>query len=205
MAEALTGEQVRVVPANEASWSDVQAVFGTRGTAHDCQCQWFKLSHREWRELPVQELEFRERAITHCDEPGAARTTGLVAFLDDEPAAWVAVEPRADYVRLRSMRIPWLGRDGEDRDDPGVWAITCFVTRVGYRKRGLMRTLAAAAVDFARARGATAIEGYPLVLQPGEKLSWGELFVGAASTFAAAGFREVSRPSERRAVMRIDF
>jgi hypothetical protein len=34
---------------------------------------------------------------------------------------------------------------------------------------------------------------------------WGELFVGSRSMFAAAGFAEVSRPSPRRAVMRIDF
>ena len=32
-----------------------------------------------------------------------------------------------------------------------------------------------------------------------------ELHVGTVSTFAAAGLREVSRPTPRRAVMRIDF
>jgi hypothetical protein len=32
-----------------------------------------------------------------------------------------------------------------------------------------------------------------------------ELHVGVVSVFAAAGFSEVSRPSLRRAVMRIDF
>jgi len=204
MSETLTSRP-RVVPANEASWADVQAVFGERGAAHTCQCQWFKLPHKEWQQTPTQELEFREREITHCGEPAAAHTTGLLAFLDGDPAAWVAVEPRVNYARLQTMRVPWLGRAAEDRHDPGVWAITCFVTRVGYRRRGLMRTLTAAAVDFARGRGATAIEGYPMITKPGEKLSWGELFVGSASAFADAGFHEVSRPSERRAVMRIDF
>jgi hypothetical protein len=34
---------------------------------------------------------------------------------------------------------------------------------------------------------------------------WGELHVGHVSIFTAAGFTEVSRPSLRRAVMRIDF
>jgi hypothetical protein len=32
-----------------------------------------------------------------------------------------------------------------------------------------------------------------------------ELHVGTEGTFAAAGFTEVSRPSPRRVVMRIDF
>jgi hypothetical protein len=36
-------------------------------------------------------------------------------------------------------------------------------------------------------------------------VAWGELHVGQVSIFAAAGFAEVSRPTLRRAVMRIDF
>jgi len=41
--------------------------------------------------------------------------------------------------------------------------------------------------------------------EPGQEISWGEMFVGERSVFAAAGFREVSRPTKRRVVMRIDF
>jgi hypothetical protein len=37
------------------------------------------------------------------------------------------------------------------------------------------------------------------------EIAWGELHVGSRSAFAAAGFNEVSRPTKRRAVMRIDF
>jgi len=83
--------------------------------------------------------------------------------------------------------------------------VTCFVTRAGFRRRGVSRALAHAAVDFARVRGARALEGYPMVTQPGQEITWGELHVGSRSIFAAAGFAEVSRPYSRRAVMRIDF
>jgi hypothetical protein len=65
--------------------------------------------------------------------------------------------------------------------------------------------LARAAVDFARQRGARALEGYPMITQPGQKITWGEVFVGTRSVFDAAGFEEVSRPSKRRVVMRIDY
>ena len=65
--------------------------------------------------------------------------------------------------------------------------------------------LARAALDFARDRGARALEGYPLLTEPGQDVSWGELHVGSRSVFAAAGFAEVSRPTLRRAVIRIDF
>ncbi|GAA4153610.1 GNAT family N-acetyltransferase [Gryllotalpicola daejeonensis] len=204
MAETLSDAQLRIVPANEASWSDIQAIFGARGWPHTCQCQWFKIPSKDFKAASWQQLEQFQRELTHCDEPNATATTGLVAYLEDQPAGWVAVEPRANYVRMRAQRIPWLGRD-EDKDDQDVWAITCFVTRIGFRGRGLMAELAHAAAAYARERGARAIEGYPLVVAPGERLAWGELFVGARSAFEAAGFTEVSRPTDRRVVMRIDF
>jgi GNAT superfamily N-acetyltransferase len=83
--------------------------------------------------------------------------------------------------------------------------VPCFVTRAGFRRRGVTYALAGAAVSFARERGARALEGYPMVPEPGKDVPWGELHVGHAAIFAAAGFAEVSRPTLRRAVMRIDF
>jgi hypothetical protein len=44
-----------------------------------------------------------------------------------------------------------------------------------------------------------------MIPERGKDVSWGELHVGHASIFTAAAFTEVSRPSLRRAVMRIDF
>ena len=41
--------------------------------------------------------------------------------------------------------------------------------------------------------------------QPGKEITWGELHVGAVQAFADAGFAEVSRPSVRRVVTRVDF
>jgi hypothetical protein len=67
--------------------------------------------------------------------------SGLVAYVDDEPAGWVAVEPRTAYPKLRTSRVPWSGRD-EDKGDDGIWAVTCFVVRKGYRGRGLTYPLA---------------------------------------------------------------
>jgi hypothetical protein len=49
------------------------------------------------------------------------------------------------------------------------------------------------------------LEGYSMIPERGKDVPWGELHVGHVSIFTAAGFTEVSRPSLRRAVMRIDF
>jgi GNAT superfamily N-acetyltransferase len=118
------------------------------------------------------------RAQTACGEPNSAATSELVAYVDDHPAGWVAVEPRTAYPKLRTSRVPWSGRD-QDKGDDGIWAVTCFVVRKGYRGRGLTCPLARATIDFARERGARALEAYPMITQPGKEITWGEVHVGA--------------------------
>lgn len=195
--------RIRVIPANEATWEDLQTVLGTRGVARLCQCQRYKLRPREsFGSFPAEERAHRLREQVDPGQPGAQATAGLVAHLDDEPAGWCAVEPRPAYTGLvRNQRVPWEGR-AEDRTDTGVWAVTCFMTRAGFRKRGVAGALLAAAVEHARTRGARALEGYPITTT---KVILEELHVGTVSMFAAAGFREVSHPTLRRVVMRLDF
>ena len=199
-----TSTAVRIIPANEATGAELELVFGSRGTAWDCQCQWFQNPGKSFDSLSVQERADALHAQTQCGIPQATTTSGLLAFLDDEPVGWCAVEPRTAYPRLRTSRIVFGGR-AEDKEDVSVWAAVCFVTRAGYRRRGISRALAAACVDFARSSGARALEGYPLQLAPGKAPMWGELYVGSYSIFADAGFNEVSHPTPRRFVMRIDF
>lgn len=192
-----------IVPANEAACEDLQMIFGTRGTGHVCQCQRYKLQPLEsFRSLPLEERVLRLREQTDCGHPDSETTSGLVAYLDSEPVAWCAVEPRPEFTGLvRFFRIPWEGR-AEDKTDASVWAVTCLFTRAGFRQRGISRAMTQAAVDFARARSARAIEGYPITTK---NVIAEELHVGTSATFLAAGFAEVSRPTKRRMVMRIDF
>jgi GNAT superfamily N-acetyltransferase len=203
MTASETERAISIVPANEASWEDLQTVFGTRGAASWCQCQRYKLRPREaFAKFPVEERARRLRQQTDCGHPESDSTSGLVAYLDDEPVGWCAVEPRPAYEGLvRNARVPWEGRK-EDKTDDSIWAVTCLFTRAGFRRRGVSRALARAAVDFARERGARAIEGYPMTTKDAIAE---ELHVGTQSVFAGAGFAEVSRPTLRRVVMRIDF
>jgi GNAT superfamily N-acetyltransferase len=191
---------LRIVPANEASWDDIQSIL--TGTAGRCQCQRQRLGDRDWWHLPVAERAAILREETHCGDPRSAETIGIVAYVDDEPAGWCAVDVRGVYGRVRGSPVPWKGRD-EDKDDPSVWAIACLVVRKGFRHQGLTYPLVAAAVEHARARGAASVEGYPLLTE-GKEVTWDELSVGPLGPFLAAGFREVSHPTKRRVVMRLD-
>jgi len=200
---AATEPGISVVPANEASWEELQTVFGTRGQGSRCQCQRYKLRSREsFASSPAEERAFRLRQQTDCGHPESGTTSGLVAYLDNEPVGWCAIEPRTAYPGLlRNNRVPWEGR-AEDKADDSVWAVTCFFTRAGFRKRGVSRALARAAVEFAHEHGARAIEVYPIITK---NVISEELHVGTEDVLADAGFTEVSRPTLRRVVMRIDF
>jgi GNAT superfamily N-acetyltransferase len=203
MTGASTPSDLTIVPANEASWEDLRAIFGTRGDISRCWCQRYQMQPREtWASVGAQELASRLREQTECDHPRSRSTSGLVAYLDGEPVGWCAVEPRSHYARLlRNTRVPWEGRS-EDKNDDGVWAVTCLLTRTGFRRRRISYALARATVDFARRRGARAIEGYPITTN---QVILSELHVGTVGAFEEAGFTEVSHPTLRRVVMRIDF
>ena len=196
-----------VRPADEATWEDLAAIFGTRGPGSQCWCQRYRLGRGEsFGGFPAEERAARLRDQTDCDNPGSGTTSGLVAYDVSrdpaEPVGWCAVAPRSSYDGLvRVFRVPWEGRD-EDRADDSVWAVTCLFVRAGHRRRGVSRALAAAAVDHARAGGARAVEAYPITRTDviGE-----ELHVGTVATFEAAGLVEVARPGTRRVVMRLDF
>jgi GNAT superfamily N-acetyltransferase len=155
-----------------------------------------------WANVGAEQHAFRLRTQTRCGHRESETTSGLVAYLDGEPVGWCAVEPRTAYPRmLRNNRVPWEGRS-EDTADSSVWTVTCFVTRTGFRRQGIAYALARAAVEFARQRGARAVEGYPMITK---NALLGELHVGTRGVFTAAGFTEVSQPGVRRVVMRIAF
>ena len=74
------------------------------------------------------------------------------------------------------------------------------MVRREHRGAGVANRLLAAAVDHARAHGARVIEGYPIDTDR-TKASSNDLFHGALSSFADAGFTEVARPAPARPIV----
>lgn len=185
---------VTIQPVGEALFEDVQTVFGARGQAARCQCQRYRMG---WYDQQSDNVDGRRELLRDQVNEGH----GLLAYLDGEPVGWCSMAPRCDYRYLRQPT--WKGRH-EDKDDASVWAATCFVIRAGFRRQGISRALVAGTTDLARDAGARAVEAYPMKPAPGTDVPWGELHVGALSSFLAAGFQVVHVPSLRRAIVRYD-
>jgi hypothetical protein len=76
--QVTTDAAISVVPANEASWDDLKAVFGTRDDPSRCQCQRCKMQPREsWASVGAEELAFRLRTQTDCGHTESGTTSGL--------------------------------------------------------------------------------------------------------------------------------
>jgi hypothetical protein len=103
-AEPITAARLTIVPANQASWADLQAIFGVNDYTGRCSCQRYKSEAWIWSMSDVV-CRARLREQTNCDDPSASSTTGLVAYLgvaglagaEREPVGWVAVEPRTEF------------------------------------------------------------------------------------------------------------
>ncbi|MCC7361886.1 MAG: GNAT family N-acetyltransferase [Anaerolineales bacterium] len=182
--------KVEVLPATPERWADLETLFGPRGACGSCWC-----SH--WREKQGSG-EANKAALRALVATG--QEPGLLAYIDGQVAGWVSVGPRADYARLsRSRTLAPI-------DAQPVWSIPCFFVDKAHRRQGLMRALVEAAVAYARARGATLLEGYPLDMDSpqlaGQRLSGDGGYMGLASVFQAAGFTVVKEASTTQRIMR---
>ncbi|MFC6355959.1 GNAT family N-acetyltransferase [Luethyella okanaganae] len=190
--------EVTIVSATDAPWADVEQVFGTRGDPSRCWCQFFKMSNAGWDTAKSAECKAEFQAQVRA----SATSPGVIAYLDGEAVGWCAVEPRVNYSRLARTKIVTDGST-EPLDDASVWAVTCFVVRVGYRRRGIAAALLLGAIEQARRHGARVLEGYPVDVAERAKTSAAELYHGSLSLFLGAGFEVASRPSPGRPVTRL--
>jgi len=183
-----------VVEATSERWDDLVTVLGARGDPPRCSCQWFR--HQRPGFYATTPEQRRADLRTQVDAP---IPPGVLVHDDaGEPSGWCAIAPRADYPRLASY--PVAAATG---DEDGLWAVTCFVVRVGKRRQGLAEVLLEGAVDLARRHGATTIEGYPIDTTV-RAASAAELFHGPLAVFLRLGFTEVgARTSKARPVVRL--
>ena len=166
-----------------------------RGDPSRCQCQRFRmLPGSRGRRSDAEELAFRLREQADCGHPSRTRRAASSPTSGATRSAG-ARSRRAALTHACSARPASLGRPSEDKDDG---------ERLGgdllRRPRGLPRTqdhqaLARAAVDFARERGARALEGYPMLTKPGDDDQ-----PGASSTSATGA--SSTRPGSRRSAIR---
>ena len=189
---------IEVVPASAERFEDVAAIVGpSRPGGQACWCLAYRIRSAERQSLgPAGQADFVQGLCSRDLAPG------VLAYDEGTVVGWAGVAPRSELRGFRrGSRIPWL-------DELPVWSVWCFRVRGGHRRKGVAGALLAGAVDFARAHGAPAAEGYPVDNQ-GARVDGTLAFVGTRSMFEKAGFTKVSDTAAvaaglPRVLMRLD-
>jgi GNAT superfamily N-acetyltransferase len=195
----LAASGIEIVPLTPDRWADVSALFDEGGDPKTCSCMFWRVRSKDWSFGSAAEAREGFHELVEANHDPAP---GLLAYADGRAVGWVSVAPRDDYRRLVSSRVrPKL-------DDVPVWSIVCFVVSRAARGQGLTTRLLDAAMDYAVARGAPALEAYPV--DPGDgHVPAAVGYTGLLSTFLAAGFEvvhEIDSPQAtvRRVIVRRD-
>lgn len=182
--------QLAIRPLTPDLWPALEDLFGKGGASNGCWCMYWRIGS-EYHKRPREKNRTALLEIVNRGPP-----PGLLAFDGDRAVGWCQLTPRDD--------LRWLERTRffERTDDAPVWAISCFYVRRGYRKKGVMSALIAAALKAAKRAKAPAVEAYPV--DTSRRESTCNVFTGTASTFARAGFKAVARRIPSRPIMRHD-
>jgi GNAT superfamily N-acetyltransferase len=160
-------------------FEDVKTMVGPkRPDANVCWCLSYRIPSKENRALSGPARGERVEQLIDESPPG------VLAYDGDEVVGWAAVAPRAGTTFARNRKIPHV-------DDLEVWSVWCIRVRPGHRGEGISHDLLCGAVEFARERGAPAIEGYP-VDNRGEKVDLTMAYVGTRALFERAGFAKAA-------------
>ncbi len=167
-----------------------------RPDANVCWCLSYRIPSRLNNELRGPARGDYVADLVRADPP-----PGVLAYDGDEPVGWAAVAPRAATSFANNRKIPHV-------DDLPVWSLWCIRVRPGHRGQGISHALIAGAVEFARDRGAPAIEAYPID-NSGAKVDLTMAYAGIRKNFEAAGFSLAAETTSvlngfPRVLMRLD-
>jgi GNAT superfamily N-acetyltransferase len=180
----------QVHPVTRERWGDFEKLFGERGACAGCWCMYWRQTRTQFEQ---RKGAGNRRAMKKIIDAGDV--PGLLGYIDGEPVAWCSVAPRETFSSLGRSRIL------KPVDEKPVWSVVCFFVAREHRRKGLTVRMLDAAAEYARGKGATLIEGYPV--EP-KKPEMPEVFAftGLASAFRSAGFEEVARRSDTRPILR---
>jgi ribosomal protein S18 acetylase RimI-like enzyme len=188
--------KLTVLPLTPERWPDLEALFNARGcsVARGCWCMYYRCSGSRGA-LPAgmtraQSNRADLKALVDGDRP-----PGLIGYRRGVPVGWVSLGLRQEFAKL--VRSPVM----KAVDDQPVWSIICFVVPSEHRGQGVAQALLAGAIAYAKKRGATLLEAYP-VDKP-ERSADDTMWFGAKSMYDRAGFTEVARRRPHRPIVRL--
>jgi hypothetical protein len=178
-----------------ATWADFERLFAPGRGWSFCACMLYQRGcHLDTKKFPDRALALVQNQAEKRALVQSGHAHGILVYDGSEPIGWCQFGPAEELPLPGATRL-------DRRVSPlgaGVgWRITCFVTVIHRRRRGVASTALRSALKAIRGRGGGLVEAYP-TLTPNNP-NWAH--TGTVSLFERAGFVIVGRPSKKHVVM----
>ena len=140
-----------------------------------CYCMYHHLPQEVW-----EDRTWEENRTDLIDRITSGATTGILAYSEGKVIGWCNASLRRE--------LP-ARADGTGSDDT-VLVTSCFQVAPPYRGHGVAGKLLDAAIEMAKKRGCTAVEGFP---NPNPDATNPEAFPGPVTLYRSAGFEVEDR------------
>ena len=117
---------------------------------------------------------------------------GYLLYVDEKPVGWCQVGKRD--------RLAKLVRQYKLQPNAAIWAITCFMIRPEYRKKGLAGYIVKVILEDLRKQGIKLVQSFPQRTKSRED---GEHWRGPENIFLKAGFK-IERDDKNHPVLSIN-
>jgi ribosomal protein S18 acetylase RimI-like enzyme len=157
------------------TWSDFVTFFSQ---VHGCACTLYSFGRhltlvgttaaeradlygspdRSRKHFPAQQQRRAQQLAAVRELLDEGRYHGILVYANDEPVGWCQYGPVEDLpVDSNGVEEKMLARD-----PTSAWRITCFTTRIDYRRQGVASTALAGALEAIRKQGGGWVEASPL-------------------------------------------
>lgn len=177
-------------PLTPERWDDLETLFGKQGAYYGCWCMHWRVTGKDFQTRTAQQnkADFQQIVQSGC-------VPGLLAYEGNNAIGWCCLAPREEFPRFNPRAQVY-----KPIDDQPVWSIVCFYIHAQHRGMGIATALLHHTIPFAAERGAPMLEAYPRVGDG--HASESAIYTGTLSMFLNAGFEEVARPNNTRAIVR---
>lgn len=182
-------EAFRITPLQPRHAARLAALFERCDNACFCRYFAFEGDKYAWQDRLANDPERSKQELIQGAEQQNPHVRGIVALdpSDDKVVAWLKITPATQLTKLYDQRL-YRGLPCFGGDRQGVYTLGCFFIDPAFRGQGISQQLITAAIEHAKALGATSLEALP---RGEETASEAERWLGRPSALKAAGFSVV--------------
>ena len=197
-------QKIRIERFSDKNINDYENLTKLDQNGKLCYCSFW---HAKWASIDEYDKvkEDNPNRLKNCviDKMRSNFHVGAIAYIDEEPGAWISVGPLTDFY-WSWKRVAQLGISAQN-----IAGIMCFTIAPNFRGKGLQKHILIELINYGKQQKWTSIEAYPFsneaILKHGDALKWPGLTKGyEQSGFTKTQDHWLSSDDYKRFIYNID-